>query len=167
MVAIGISEFSFGYAFLHEQASIYHNNLRATPILPSLVREAEYGWDARLPLRGTDYYYQFKVSDYLSRSNATFIRDGTYDGPYYRVSLHRNHFNRQHQRLIELSRDNPNTFYVAPEFNNLEQFNSAFLSQTITSQARLFPLTECDEIHDNDQHYITYQENSEDWILHS
>ena len=167
MVAIGISEFSFGYAFLHEQTENYLNNLRAAPILPSLVEEAEYGWDARLPLQGTDYYYQFKLSDYLSRSNASFIRDGTYEGPYYRVSLHRNNFNRQHQRLKELSRDNPNTFYVAPEFNNLDQFNSAFLTQNITSQSRLIPLSECEQINDNDQHYITYQQNSENWIFHS
>jgi len=167
MVAIGISEFSFGFAFLHEQVMIYHNTLCAAPILPNLFREWECGWDARLPSVGTDFYYQFKISEYLSRSNARFIRDGTYEGPYYRISLHRAGMNRQHQRLKELSRDNPHTFYVAPEFNNLNQFNSAFLTQSISSQSRLFPLAECGEIHDSKQHYITYQDNSEEWILHS
>lgn len=167
MVGIGISEFSFGYAFLYEQTVDNQNRLRAAPILPSLQQEAEVGWDARLPIFGTDYYYQFKLSDYLSRSNASFIRDGTYAGPYYRIAIHRNHSNRQHQRLKELSRDNPNTFYVAPEFDSIDEFNSAFLDRNITSQSRLIPLTECKEIDDSEQHYITYQRNDEDWILHS
>jgi hypothetical protein len=167
MVAIGISEFTFGYAFLHEQTTHHEHNLRAAPILPSLQEEANLGWDARLPLVGTDYYYQFKLSDHLSRSNATFIRDETYHDPYYRIALHRHNSNRQHQRLKELSRNNPNTYYVAPEVNNLDEFNSAFLNNQIVSQSRLIPLSDCEEIADNEQHYITFQQGQEDWILHS
>lgn len=167
MVAIGISEFTFGYAFLHEQTTNHAHNLRAAPILPSLQEEHNLGWDARLPLVGMDYYYQFKLSDHLLRSNATFIRDGTYHNPYYRIALHRHNNNRQHQRLKELSGTNPNTYYVAPEFNNLDEFNAAFLNSQIVSQSRLIQLTECDEITDSEQHYITFQQGQEDWILHS
>lgn len=167
MVAIGISEFTFGYAFLHEQTTIHRDNLTAAPILPSLQEESNVGWDARLPLIGTDYYYQFKLTDYLSRPNATFIRDGTYSSSYYRIALHRHNANLQHRRLKELSTDNPNTFYVAPEFNTLDTFNAAFLNNEILSQSRLIPLTECENVNDNNQHYITFQQGQENWILHS
>jgi len=167
MVAIGISEFTFGYAFLHEQTINHQHNLRAAPILPSLQEEYNEGWDARLPLVGMDYYYQFKLSDHLLRPNATFIRDGTYQNPYYRIALHRHQGNRQHGRLKDLSGTNPNTFYVAPEFNTLDEFNAAFLNNQILTQSRLIPLTECEEITDGEQHYITYQPGQEDWILHS
>jgi hypothetical protein len=167
MVTIGISEFTFGYAFLHEQTINHEHDLIAAPILPSLQEEANVGWDARLPTHGTDFYFQFKLSDYLSRSNATFIRNGSYQRSYYRIALHRNNSNRQHQRLKELSINNPNTFYVVPEFNHIDEFNAAFLNRQIISQSRLIPLADCEEIADNQQHYITFQQGDENWILHS
>ena len=78
MATIGISEFAFGYAFLYEQTRNNWGNLQAAPILPSLQKEKDEGWDARLPLTGTDFFYQFKLSDHLSRGNAAYIADGTY-----------------------------------------------------------------------------------------
>jgi len=65
MAEIGISEFTFGYAFLFEQTQANWGGLKAAPVLPSLQQEEQEGWDARLPLNGTDSYYQFKLSDYL------------------------------------------------------------------------------------------------------
>jgi len=167
MVRVDISEFTFGYAFLHEQTLLNSENLRAAPILPSLREEVDEGWDAHLPVVGIDYYYQFKLSDYLSYPNASFIRDGTYTSPYYRIQLYRHNQNRQHQRLKEHTIDHPDTYYVAPEFFNKTQFDSAFLSQQVTAHSRLIPLNECDNITDNEQHYITYQPDNPDWILHS
>ena len=61
MVALGISEFTFGFAVLQEQTRQQWGNLKAVPILPSLRQEEEKGWDAHLPTRGIDYYYQFKM----------------------------------------------------------------------------------------------------------
>ena len=71
----------------------------AAPVLPSLQQEQSIGWDAHLPLNGTDFYYQFKLSDYLYRNNANYISDHTYHGPYYRLALHKKDSNRQHNRL--------------------------------------------------------------------
>jgi hypothetical protein len=88
MAEIGISEFTFGYAFLFEQTQANWGNLRAAPVLPSLQQEEQEGWDARLPLNGVDFYYQFKLSEYLWRGNATYIRNGMYNNPYYRIWLH-------------------------------------------------------------------------------
>ena len=53
--------------FLFEQTRRNWANLRVAPILPSLAQEAEDAWDARLPLTGTDFYYQFKLSDYRGK----------------------------------------------------------------------------------------------------
>lgn len=158
MAIVGISEFTFGFAFLYEQTHAHWANLQAAPVLPNLQQEQEEGWDANLPLNGIDFYYQFKLSDYLWRSNAKFISDGTYNGPYYRIALHRNNNNQQHQRLRDHAINNPNTYYVAPEFNNLQQFNTSFLAQQITIGSRLIALSDCDDVLDGDQHFITYQE---------
>ncbi len=167
MAEIGISEFTFGYAFLYEQTQARWRDLKAAPILPSLQREEEQGWDARLPLTGTDFYYQFKLSDYLSNGNATYLKDGTYDSPYYRFWLHRRNNNRQHQRLRQHCLVNPNTYYVAPEFNSIERFNTRFLARQVTANTRIIPLTECEDINDSDWHCVTFQRGSPDWIIHS
>ncbi len=167
MAEIGVSEFTFGYAFLYEQTQANWGALTAAPVLPSLRQEEEQGWDAHLPVEGIDFYYQFKLSDYLSRGNAAHIRDGTYVGPYYRFWLHRRNNNRQHHRLKLHSTENPNTFYVAPEFNSIEQFNTRFLARQVTENCRIIPLTMCEDIADAIQHCITFGAGEEAWIIHS
>ena len=157
MTITGVSEFTFGFAFLYEQTYAHWTNLKAFPVLPSLHQEQEQGWDAHLPVNGTDFYYQFKLSDYLWRGNAKFIADGTYSGPYYRIGLHRKNNNQQHQRLRDHVTSNPNTYYVAPEFDTLEEFNTSFLAHQITMKSRLIALSDCDDVFDGDQHFITYQ----------
>jgi hypothetical protein len=51
MATIGISEFTFGYAFLYEQTRKNWTNLKAAPVLPSLQKEKDAGWDAELSRR--------------------------------------------------------------------------------------------------------------------
>jgi hypothetical protein len=167
MASIGISEFTYGYAFLFEQTYSNWGDLRAAPILPSLQQEQHEGWDAQLPTNGTDYYYQFKLSDYLSRSNAKYISDGTYNGPYYRLAFHRRDSNRQHQRLRHHAQTNQHTYYAAPEFNRIEAFNTAFLARQITNRSRIIPIRDCEDVHDGEQHYITFQQRHTGWIQHS
>jgi len=167
MVAIGISEFTFGYAFLYEQTNRHWGNLRAAPILPSLQQEAEQGWDAHLPTNGIDYYYQFKLSDYLYTGNAKYIRENIYSSPYFRIAFHKNENNRQHRRLKAHAELHPNTYYVAPEITFEDDFNDIFLNRQVTEHSRLFPLIDCDDVYDGEQHYITFQKDISDWNQHS
>ena len=167
MVSTGISEFTFGYGFLYEQTQANWKGLTAAPILPSLQKEKDEGWDAHLPLVGTDFYYQFKLSDYLSYGNAKYIKDKTYNLPYYRISLHKPDNNMQHNRLVRHARRHPNTYYVAPEFSGIGKFNSAFLSRQLMSNSRLIPLQKCHELLDAEQHHITYQPGTPNWKVHS
>ena len=167
MVSIGISEFSFGYAFLYEQTTRNFAGLKAAPILPSLYQEASLGWDAKLPTTGADFYYQFKLTDYLYRGNAAHIRSGLYDGPYFRIALYPRHNNRQHRRLKAWAAEAPNTFYVAPEVSSAPEFSQLFLRGEISEQSRLIPVRECREIDDGYQHYITFQRGRRSWNEHS
>ncbi|MFB3779402.1 MAG: hypothetical protein ACE141_17420 [Bryobacteraceae bacterium] len=167
MGIVGISEFSFGYAFLYEQTQAQWQNLRAAPILPSLQAERDQGWDAQLPLNGTDFYYQFKITDYLQRRNAKYMTDGTYDGPYYRFPLYRKNGSRQHRRLFAHAQVNTDTYYVSPEFADADTFNAAFLAGGITASCRLIPVRDTTDIDDDDQHYITFREGIPEWNQHS
>jgi hypothetical protein len=167
MASTGISEFTFGFAFLCEQVHANWKGLKAAPILPSLQKEADEGWDAHLPVRGTDFYYQFKLSDYLSAGHAKFMKDGTYSSPYYRISLHRLNSNRQHNQLVRHAKRNPNTYYVAPEFSGVATFSNAFLSRQLMTNSRLLPLNQCRPFTDGNQHFITFQSGKPQWKVHS
>ncbi len=167
MAEVGMSEFQFGFGFLFEQTRREWANLRVAPILPSLQQEQNVGWDARLPLAATDYYYQFKLSDYLERTNAKYIRERIYSSPYLRIALHRRNQNRQHQRLKTCAASNFHTYYVAPEFDTIESFNSAFMNQQLLNRSRLIPVRDCKYVDDSEQHYITFQRGSTKWKFHS
>lgn len=167
MAITGVSEFTFGFAFLYEQTRTNWGGLTAAPILPSLQEEASAGWDARLPLRGTDYYYQFKLTDYLQNWNAKFIYDGTYQSAYYRINLHPRNRYLQHRRLRTLCATQRRTYYAAPEINDFEEFNRRFLQRQVTSRTRLLPLTECRDIFDDEPHCITFQRGRRGFTQHS
>ena len=167
MVALGISEFTFGFAFLHEQTAKNWLGLKVAPTLPSLYQESTLGWDAKLPTSGADYYYQFKLSDYLYRSNASYIRNGIYSDAYYRFALHRANASRQHVFLKALADRHPHTYYVVPEVSSSREFNEHFSKRDVVGVSRLIPLKSCKRICDDDQHYITFQRGSRSFIEHS
>lgn len=167
MVSIGISEFSFGFAFLHEQVNL-HPSIRAAPVLPSLRQERDQPFDAHLPLLGTDFYYQFKLSEYMLGPRARYRSEAPhYHGPYHKFALYRKDANRQHNNLVRHATDHPHTYYVAPEFTNARQFNAAFRTRRIRRQSRLIPVRSCHSYTDDQQHYITFQANSPLWTQHS
>jgi hypothetical protein len=167
MVSLGISEFTFGYGFLFEQTHANWANLTAAPVLPSLQQEADLGWDAKLPLQGSAFFYQFKLAERLAHGNALYIKNGTYAGPYYRIALHRRDSNRQHRRLRQHALTHPDTYYVAPEMETLDDFNAAFLARTIASKSRLIPVAQCQDYADGNQHHITFKEGEPNWADHS
>ena len=41
------------------------------------------------------------------------------------------------------------------------------MAEQITARSRIIPLGDCDDVFDGDQHYITFQTGSPDWIQHS
>jgi len=170
MAITRISEFTFGFAFLFEQTQRNWADLVAAPVLPSLKQEEEEGWDANLPVNGTEFYYQFKMTDYLRAAHAKYRRTGPekrYDAPYFRFSLHRHNANQQHQRLRTLCGTKPNTYYVAPEMPDLEVFNTVFLARQIANSSRLIPLTACRDYFDRGQHFVTYQLGDTGFTEHS
>jgi len=173
MGEFGISEFTFGYAFLYEQTRKRWKDLKAAPILPNLKQEKEEGWDAHLPLKGADYYYQFKLSDYLKRRNAKFFRApyNYYTDPYFRFMLYRDKFGKYHQHisLKKFAEKNPRTYYVAPEFTTEDNFSEIFISKNVINFSRLIPLKRCKKIDDTDSkpHCITFQRGQRNWRFHS
>lgn len=167
MAQIGISEFTFGFAFLREQLAL--QDIAGYPVLPSLSAESAFGWDAAItPTEGTVIFYQFKMSDYLEHGNSLHVSDGTY-ASYYRFYLHDDSDYRQHRLLKALADTLAPTYYVAPEVTTEALFSAAYSAGTVSENSRIIPLLECDDIAvgDPEQHYITYATGDTNFTFHS
>jgi len=170
MVAIGISEFTYAYAFLHEQQLIWQNELLITPFLPSLSDEALLGFDAALATTATCFFYQFKKSRYIVRAHPRRLARNPqpYPTPFYRILLHRKRNYSQHFRLKEWSQLFPCTFYVAPEMNDNTTFYQAARRGELWMNSRFIFLNLCQETfteNDPEQHFIEFKEGEEQPLI--
>ena len=150
------SEFSFGFAFTNEY--IRRNpGLMAAPELPSLIREAEKGYDLKLAYRGHAKFFQFKLSAYMSRRNA--MHWSTYNRSHYRVrvsSKGRLGERTQHRQLKLLAETTKHVLYIAPKFHRETEFNYLFLRDQITDNSMWSPLSDLPWASDNKDHYLTF-----------
>jgi hypothetical protein len=174
MAYIGLSEFQYGFAFLYEQVSANWKDLDACPILPSLQKEANEGWDARLPIKGSPYFYQFKMTDYLTRRYArerienSKSKNRVHSNPYFRFDLHPNNDYQQHKLLREKSKSERHVYYVVPAIIDKRGFDNIFLQKKIHLNSRLVPLSSCHKIKDfNAYHCITFEEHADFGYQHS
>ena len=156
------SEFSFGFAFTHEYVN-HHPDLVAAPELPSLVKEAQNGWDLKIGFSGHAKYFQFKLSEYMVREKALHWK--VYNAPHYRVRITSPSQSGQHNLLKRLSDGGEEVHYVAPRFYEEEKFNELFLNDRIATTSLWAPLTQLPAINDEKQHYLTFTEYQEipDW----
>ncbi len=163
MADLGLPGFTFGFSFIYEQTRRHWGELCGVPLLPSLQDENRVGWDAILPTVGTNYYYQFKRSELLQRSNAKHISEGPYLDPYFRFYLHKSNYDRQRRFLWEHAQKlgNHNIYYVTPETVSRSKFRAAFMNNTIHEHSKLIPLRGCHNYpFDNGKLlYITYEYN--------
>ena len=149
------SEFSFGFAFLHEYVN--HNpGLTAAPELPSLREEAMEGWDAKLTFQGHPKFFQFKLSEYLCRSNAS--QWPCHNRSYFRFHITPLDKSDQHNRLWDLANGGYDVLYAAPMFHKIEEFNQNFRAGQITFESIWLPVQCLDRIDedDDDPHCITF-----------
>lgn len=151
------SEFSYGFALAFEIMNALYPNARGVPFLPSLQQEASKGFDIDFTLAGWPLFLQFKLAEYMTR-HAKYSQ--LYNGPYYRVAIHRRKDSRQHNLLKDLSLREPEVYYVAPAFRHQSDFNRLFVSGEIFNKTVYIPLNDFPSLTDDLQHYITFDTSS-------
>ena len=156
----GFSEFSFGFAFLHEYVN-RNPELTAAPELPSLRKEAAAGWDAGLTVQGHPKFFQFKLSEYLSRSNAR--QWNCHHRPYYRFRITPQSKSDQHNRLRRLANKGNDVLYAAPMFHEIEEFNRNFQASQVTTRSMWVPVQNLRDINGDDAHCITFSSTQILW----
>lgn len=164
------SEFSYGFAFTHEYINRFPG-LTAAPELPSLIREAELGYDLKLNYRGHVKFFQFKLAEHMQRHNA--IHWGHYRAPHYRVPIitrvdaNRPRGTDQLSMLRRLAAKEKHVNYVAPKFHTAVEFNSRFLSREVTRCSSWIPVKSIPPVSDYDPHFLTFDTSGNPPIWHS
>ena len=65
------TEFSYAFAFTYELASTLPG-IKAAPKIPTLQEEGKVGPDVQLEFPGRIYFFQYKLTDFLTRPNAKY-----------------------------------------------------------------------------------------------
>lgn len=152
------SEFSYGYAVTEEIVTKYKARVIGAPRFPSLYEEGKKGgYDVKIPLKGIPIFLQFKLSDYLERTNAKEHKSGLLGVPYYRMSLRPTRHSDQHQLLIALELSGETVFYITPEFHLSSELNKHYLNKQVLINSAAFSPTTIGLLPDQDDHYIVFK----------
>ena len=150
------SEFSYSFALTRELMN--STTLTGTPLLPSTRDEGRLGYDLQIPISGVPVFFQFKLADYLKRSNAKYIRDGYYNTPYFRINIYKKHISNQHNILRHLANSSYLVYYVAPTFHLQDHFDNTFNSNQVISSSGFFDLSDLPTIVTDEEHHIVFLE---------
>lgn len=125
-----LSEFSYGYGVTREvEDELRRQGLSATPFLPSLIHEAELGFDVGFDRPGVPLLLQFKLGQALRR----FVpgpRPSLHQ-PFWRYSIDTAEPDGQYELLLKAEVDGADVFYVAPKFHDWEDYLSAFEASAV------------------------------------
>lgn len=160
------SETQFVVAFLHNLFSYYDSlGWRYWFTMPTQIEEYNVGYDARIRLdaRVQPLYFQFKISEFLSRKNAREYSD--FSGPYYRFKIWPEDRSPQHNSLVDLSKDGSFVAYSAPLFCTEKEFGC--YQNDVLTHSVLVPCRGLPKNHGNERHFITYAPNCDFGYWHS
>lgn len=168
MPSIGVSESTFQFGFLLEFVSTNWNFISGVPVIPSTRIEAKVGgWDAKIPMRGIDYYYQFKMPYYFKRKSKRICMSQSM--PCFMFEIYDKQQFKQHNDLCRIANSLNNlVFYVAPKFKSYNEYEHSFYSSTIINNSKFIPLSQCTPYSGtstNSKHYISYDVHSSSQFL--
>ena len=167
---LGYTEFSFGYAFTENLIRSQPAAPLGAPVFPNLVQEGAHGYDVRIDLPAQPLYFQYKLPEILVRDTAREIATLHLAGietPFFRMALMRSDHSCQHQLLIKLESDFPNSvYYAAPLMEDVGSFNAAYSRAEVHEKTIFFSPQAIGPLPDHKQHVIAYRNGlSYGWFL--
>ncbi|WP_313384884.1 hypothetical protein [Pantoea sp.] len=152
------SEFTYGYALIEEFSRKY--NFTSVPIFPSLVEEGRVGggYDAGLKIQGIPFFFQFKKSNFLSRSHSKYYK--SFNTPYYQFYLHAKKYSKQHELLLHLENSGNPVFYIAPKFHTNVELHDNYFNSTIGESSICISPKQIGILPDNEEHSICFNKDS-------
>ncbi|WP_433942814.1 hypothetical protein [Paenibacillus sp. SN-8-1] len=151
------SEFTFGFALTNEIVKKVSSSIGTAPIFPSLYDEGKNGggFDVNVEIKGKPVFYQFKLSHYMKRRNAS--ERYLFNGPYYRFELMALRHSDQHNLLLDLEGLGNLVFYCAPKFYESSELNKCFVSSTVTSNTIFVRPSKIGNLPDDEYHSVCFE----------
>lgn len=161
-----LSEFSYGYA-LTEQLVRQLGPLAAAPRFPSLIEEGRLGYDLELtmPLRAS-MFIQFKLADRMVRRTVTELRPPvplSINLPFFRMHLWPRSKSNQHALLHGLALGGEEVYYAAPEFDTVDDLNTAYVNGTVVQQSAFFNPADIGLLPDDEKHHLAFEGGGTDY----
>lgn len=164
------SEFSYGFAVVHELIRLLPVHLRAAPLFPSLRKEGQpgFGYDVHLNLPGIPIFLQFKLSERIVSKKAKEVAMGRMTPPYYRFHIRSTPWSLQHQALYNLAQQQANfVYYVVPAFYSLSDFDYYFLTRTVLQHSVLVSAADIGPLPFGDTHRVAFRPGHRSALLFS
>ncbi len=150
------SEFSYGFALVHEIVNQAGKGLKAAPVFPSLIAEGKPGggYDVILDHPGNPLFLQFKLCEILTRSNAA--EWSLFSKPYYRFWIPGDRRSRQHRFLVDLDTGTNLVYYSAPMFHTIDDLNTCFARKQVMAQSVYFRPRDIGKLPSDDDHPVVF-----------
>lgn len=151
------SEFTYGFAITNELVKFLGSMVTSCPIFPSLLEEGRSGggYDLNIDLTGKPIFLQFKLSDYLERTNSS--EWSLFNSAYYRFKLMPLSYSQQHNMLLDLERAGNDVYYSAPKFNTNLDLNNNYLTDSIINESIFITPLSIGTLPDDKEHKIVFQ----------
>ncbi|MGF1456877.1 MAG: hypothetical protein ACFB6R_16030 [Alphaproteobacteria bacterium] len=122
-----LSEFSYGFGVTWETQKLLGSvGFRTTPFLPSLLHEAELGFDVGFKDNGRIFILQFKLGQEMQKFRRAYPGQPipNLDRPFWRFPIDEQ--GHQFERLVEFENEGAEVYYVAPRFSHWAIYEKAF-----------------------------------------
>lgn len=161
-----MSEFSYGYCLTEELMEGPAHRLLGAPIFPTQRQEGQFGgYDLEIPRNGIPLFLQFKLSDYLTRSNS--LEWNLHGQPYYRVFLRRRDKSDQHRLMVEWQAAGHEILYSAPVFHTQDELSARYNDARVVESSAFFRPGDIGFLQDDRQHYVTFAPGARIAFSHS
>lgn len=168
------SEFQFAYSVTRELESRQTGiSLLGLPWFPTQNLEGDIGFDVAFPNGVSPLCLQYKRSKRLDDARARNEEWNVYRDTYYRFDIRtanrtgKDTSNKQHEILVNLANDFPDTYYVAPEFITLSNYSQFAQNDRVTVNAAFAECQGAPKPNDNDDHVICHRPQDDKALLFS
>ncbi|WP_122467938.1 hypothetical protein [Brevundimonas lutea] len=129
-----LSEFSYGYGVTREtERRLRAAGLEVTPFLPSVLHEAELGFDVGFNRPGRPLLLQFKLGQAMQRFRPA-PRPPLEDG-FWRFRVDTAEPDGQYELLLKAEQDGAQVVYVSPKFHDWEIYLGHYEANRVLAQS--------------------------------
>jgi len=136
-----LSEFSYSYGVTRETEKLFNSvGIRTVPFLPSLLHEAELGFDVGFHKPGAVLLLQFELGHSVERFRRSNPTDPIpyLERPFWRFWINTDEINGQYETLLSAENDGAEVYYLAPKFTSWLEYLNFYENDNVLNESLMF-----------------------------